>query len=90
MTAFRRRLEIFRQSSLPMLKAMDSIGRLTIVSYLSGFVEWGNFCKHRNWGGDYRVGNLVVFVKKWGSIGLTRVSVKGWFDRTSLVPEKAR
>ncbi|XP_063914034.1 adenylate kinase isoenzyme 5 [Zophobas morio] len=30
-TAFRRRLEIFRQSSLPMLKAMDSIGRLTIV-----------------------------------------------------------
>ncbi|KAB0797439.1 hypothetical protein PPYR_08433 [Photinus pyralis] len=30
-TAFRRRLEIFRQSSLPMLKAMDNIGRLTIV-----------------------------------------------------------
>ncbi|CAG9860804.1 unnamed protein product [Phyllotreta striolata] len=30
-TAFRRRLEIFRQSSLPMLRAMDSIGRLTIV-----------------------------------------------------------
>ncbi|XP_065172153.1 adenylate kinase isoenzyme 5 isoform X2 [Atheta coriaria] len=30
-TAFRRRLEIFRQSSLPMLKAMDDIGRLTIV-----------------------------------------------------------
>ncbi|ERL89139.1 hypothetical protein D910_06515, partial [Dendroctonus ponderosae] len=29
-TAFRRRLEIFRQSSLPMLKAMDNIGRLTI------------------------------------------------------------
>ena len=31
-TAFRRRLEIFRQSSLPMLKTMDNIGRLTIVS----------------------------------------------------------
>lgn len=31
-TAFRRRLEIFRQLSLPMLKAMDNIGRLTIVS----------------------------------------------------------
>lgn len=31
-SAFRRRLEIFRQSSLPMLKAMDNIGRLTIVS----------------------------------------------------------
>lgn len=31
-TAFRRRLEIFRQSSLPMLKTMDSVGRLTIVS----------------------------------------------------------
>ncbi|RZC14242.1 adenylate kinase isoenzyme 5, partial [Asbolus verrucosus] len=30
-TAFRRRLEIFRQSSLPMLKTMDNIGRLTIV-----------------------------------------------------------
>ncbi|CAG9771147.1 unnamed protein product [Ceutorhynchus assimilis] len=30
-TAFRRRLEIFRQSTLPMLKAMDGIGRLTIV-----------------------------------------------------------
>ncbi|KAJ8920692.1 hypothetical protein NQ315_004831, partial [Exocentrus adspersus] len=30
-TAFRRRLEIFRQASLPMLKAMDNIGRLTIV-----------------------------------------------------------
>ncbi|KAK9879399.1 hypothetical protein WA026_006466 [Henosepilachna vigintioctopunctata] len=30
-TAFRRRLEIFRQSSLPMLKTMDQIGRLTIV-----------------------------------------------------------
>lgn len=31
-TAFRRRLETFRQSSLPMLKAMDNVGRLTIVS----------------------------------------------------------
>lgn len=30
-TAFRRRLEIFRQLSLPMLKTMDNIGRLTIV-----------------------------------------------------------
>ncbi|KAG5882983.1 hypothetical protein JTB14_004323 [Gonioctena quinquepunctata] len=30
-TAFRRRLEIFRKSSLPMLKAMDNIGRLSIV-----------------------------------------------------------
>nr|CAI5837981.1 unnamed protein product [Callosobruchus analis] len=30
-TAFRRRLEIFRKSSLPMLKAMDNVGRLTIV-----------------------------------------------------------
>ncbi|XP_022903561.1 adenylate kinase isoenzyme 5 [Onthophagus taurus] len=30
-TAFRRRLEVFRQSTLPMLKAMDNIGRLTIV-----------------------------------------------------------
>lgn len=33
-TAFRRRLEIFRQLSLPMLKAMDNVGRLTIVSTL--------------------------------------------------------
>lgn len=31
-TAFRRRLEIFRQLSLPMLKTLDSVGRLTIVS----------------------------------------------------------
>lgn len=30
-TAFRRRLEIFRESTLPMLKTMDNIGRLTIV-----------------------------------------------------------
>lgn len=33
-TAFRRRLEIFRQASLPMLKAMDNIGRLTIVNMI--------------------------------------------------------
>ncbi|KRT85301.1 hypothetical protein AMK59_2242, partial [Oryctes borbonicus] len=36
-TAFRRRLEIFRQSSLPMLKAMDNIGRLTIVSNIDKY-----------------------------------------------------
>ncbi|KAL1491092.1 hypothetical protein ABEB36_011742 [Hypothenemus hampei] len=30
-TAFRRRLEVFRESSLPMLKTMDNVGRLTIV-----------------------------------------------------------
>ncbi|XP_018336162.1 adenylate kinase isoenzyme 5 isoform X2 [Agrilus planipennis] len=30
-TAFRRRLEIFRQFSLPMLRSLDSVGRLTIV-----------------------------------------------------------
>lgn len=39
-TAFRRRLEIFRQSSLPMLKAMDNIGRLTIVSSITLVHKW--------------------------------------------------
>lgn len=33
-SAFRRRLEIFREHTLPMLKAMDNVGRLTIVSIL--------------------------------------------------------
>lgn len=31
-SAFRRRLETFRERSLPMLKALDAEGRLTIVS----------------------------------------------------------
>lgn len=31
-SSFRRRLELFRELTLPMLKAMDADGRLTIVS----------------------------------------------------------
>lgn len=31
-SAFRRRLEVFRELSLPLLKSLDNDGRLTIVS----------------------------------------------------------
>jgi adenylate kinase family enzyme len=31
-SSFRRRLELFRELTLPMLKSMDTDGRLTIVS----------------------------------------------------------
>jgi len=36
-SAFRRRLELFRELTLPMLKSIDSGGRLTIVSALKIF-----------------------------------------------------
>lgn len=38
-SSFRRRLELFRELTLPMLKAMDADGRLTIVS-------WSFNCQH--------------------------------------------
>lgn len=34
-SSFRRRLELFRELTLPMLKEMDTAGRLTIVSVLT-------------------------------------------------------
>lgn len=36
-SAFRRRLELFRELTLPMLKSIDSGGRLTIVSIFKIF-----------------------------------------------------
>lgn len=34
-SSFRRRLELFRELTLPMLKALDGDGRLTIVSSIN-------------------------------------------------------
>lgn len=34
-SSFRRRLELFREKTLPMLKQIDSTGRLTIVSIIN-------------------------------------------------------
>lgn len=38
-SAFRRRLEVFRELSLPLLKSLDNDGRLTIVSV---YKQWYN------------------------------------------------
>lgn len=43
-SAFRRRLEVFRELSLPLLKSLDNDGRLTIVSV---YKQWYNCINYK-------------------------------------------
>lgn len=46
-SSFRRRLELFREQTLPMLKQMDSEGRLTIVSIFTVVIYSGTLAEIR-------------------------------------------
>lgn len=45
-SSFRRRLELFREQTLPMLKVMDNSSRLQIVSKSSTNLTFKNKAKH--------------------------------------------
>lgn len=50
-SSFRRRLELFRELTLPMLKTMDSDGRLTIVSLIFDDFEPTWLFQRTSWSG---------------------------------------